>query len=83
MADDSPKLTDVDEPKQLKTGIAELDEVLSGKGPRRDLHIFVGAPKENLRHRAMSEALEKGATATLDFEMDDPPDKAITPKPGS
>ena len=81
MADDTPKMKDVT--KQLKTGITELDEALSGKDAPRDLHIFVGAPKENLRHRAMREALEKGATATFDFEMDDPPDKAITPKPGS
>jgi hypothetical protein len=75
-------MDEVDEPKKLSTGIAELDEILSGS-ERQDLHLFVGSPAERAPcwSQLLGRVSERDGKKTLvvDLEMDDPPDKRITP----
>lgn len=75
--------------KNTKTGIAELDDLLSKEG-RLDLSVFSAGPgKTTLREQMMKKAVENGATyVDLDLEMRPefdleafgvPPDKPIKP----
>jgi len=75
--------------KNIKTGIVELDELLSGEG-RLDLSVFSAGPgKTTLREQMIKKALEGGAVyVDFDFEMKPkfdeealgvPPDKPIMP----
>ena len=71
--------------EELKTGLAELDEILSGSGTeRREMHIFVGAaPKRAFPwDQLVKRVAERDGEPTLvglALEMDDPPDKQNTP----
>jgi len=69
--------------QELKTGIAELDEILSGTEPR-EMYIFVGAPPKRAFpwDQLVSRVAERDGQPTLvglALEMDDPPDKQNTP----
>jgi len=69
--------------EELKTGIAELDEMLSGT-ERHEMYIFVGAPPKRAVPwdqfmNSMAERDGKKTLVGLALEMDDPPDKQITP----
>lgn len=69
--------------EQLPTGIDELDEMLSGT-ERHEMHIFVGAPAKRTVpwDQLMNSMAERNGEKTLvglALEMDDPPDKQITP----
>ena len=90
------KVTDVDLTKPLKTGIAKLDEMLSGDVPVGDLHVFVAAPSHTVKTILWRETLRNEHTALIfgfDLEMTPefgpedvgvpPPDDPKTPKPGS
>ena len=69
--------------EELKTGIEELDAILSGT-ERRELYIFVGAPPKRAVpwDQLMNSMAERNGEKTLvglALEMDDPPDKQTTP----
>jgi KaiC/GvpD/RAD55 family RecA-like ATPase len=69
---------------QLKTGIAELDALLSGKGiPKGELNMIYGrADVEGMRShmRTMLQAkAKKEGRVLVEIDLELPPDKRFTP----